>query len=173
MSGETSFQISCIVTEADHLAATYTNMRPRPVFKYLGWGVAALGVLALAAVLPDVIEAGGFRSFGFWLFAALFAYFPLYFGILVPRHVRRLYRQTKAAGRPTTYSIDDSGLTLQSENGSGSVPWPDFHRWKEGRSCLLLYINQALFIILPKRAFSADQLAATRAYLHQHVRRIG
>jgi hypothetical protein len=173
MIGETSFEISCIVMETDHVSAAYTHMRPRAAFKYLGFGVAALAVLALAAALPSVIDAGGFRSFGFWLFAALFAYLPLYFGVLVPRHARRLYRQTKSAGQLTMYSIAESGLTLQSENGTAFVPWSNFHSWKEGRTCLLLYVNQALFVILPKRAFSPDQLAAVKAYLLQHVRRVG
>jgi hypothetical protein len=77
------------------------------------------------------------------------------------RRSRRLFRQQKSLHHPLRFHWSDEGLTSEAVNGSGRHDWGDFHRWHDGRKTFLLFLNDRLFLFLPRHRLSdaeADDL---------------
>lgn len=63
-------------------------------------------------------------------------------------------------------------MEISSELNKGRIPWDQLWKWKEGPSVLLLYYTDALYLILPKRCFSTEQVDAIRQTLKRHMRQV-
>ena len=86
----------------------------------------------------------------------------------IPRRARRLFAQQKNLQRPLTFSWDDEGLSWTSANGSGKTPWVDYLKWGQDERLFLLYHSDAMFQMLPKRAFvTAAQLQSFASCLER------
>lgn len=85
----------------------------------------------------------------FWLIYT-FAAFPLW--------VRRDYRRHPNVQREQSLRVDEEGLFLESEIGHTETRWAAYTRWRETKSLFLLYLGPRPFEIIPKRAFSPQQL---------------
>ncbi len=111
---------------------------------------AASGGLA-AYLSGDSAEIPAFMI-GFALLG-LAIHFPILgvFYLTLGRRTRRLYRQQKSLQHPWTYRWTSSALSLETVNGVTSHPWADFHRWLLGRRALLLFLNDQLFLFVPRR----------------------
>ena len=73
---------------------------------------------------------------------------------------------------PARLQITDTGVTASNSFGQGTYPWSHFHKWKEGKSLLLVYYSDVLFIIVPKRCFDRQEdLDRFRNLLLTNVRR--
>lgn len=77
-------------------------------------------------------------------------------------------KQPAAQGRRTA-RVDDGGVHWQWDGGSAEVNWKNIIRYVEGKDQILLYTSPVCFNILPKRAFTAEELAALRSELALHV----
>ena len=77
---------------------------------------------------------------------------------------------TKAMQRTQRLSLSDEGLVLASEQGSTRIDWPELIKWKEGNGLILLYLSDALYLIIPQRCFpDAETYASLRSALQAHV----
>lgn len=170
MSTDQAFQVDCTITEQDHVSANFTHIRPRRWLGVVGILLAMLVFAILADLFIEMLRQGAGPS-PFWIFLALCIYLLVFFIFLLPRRARRLYRQTKGAGRPVTFTFGTEGLGLRGEDGEAQIPWPHFHKWKHGRKHILLYQNDAFFLILPKRCFTEVQLKTVLQLLEEQVRR--
>ena len=153
MAGEITFT----PTEKDYAEANRdwflaTLARPK------AWALMMLPVLFLSALgaffayidgKPEEIEttAIGFALLG--LLLILLICLSTYFTF--PRRTRRLYRQHKAHQQEWTYRWSQAGLGIETANGRTSYPWADFHRWRDGRTSMLLFLNDQMFFYLPRR----------------------
>lgn len=83
----------------------------------------------------------------------------------LPSKLRRLYAQVR--GRvDVTYSWNEENLFLTSEHGQVTRSWSDFLKAKENDEVILLYFNDALYEIIPKRWFlGANNLHTFRTHL--------
>lgn len=81
---------------------------------------------------------------------------------LVPRATRKLFRQQKTLHRPMTYSWSEAGLKVTGESGEWLFAWADYLKLAENAKIVLLYEGPRLFQMLPKRFFTAEQLADLR-----------
>lgn len=161
VAGEVTFQ----PTEVDYVRANRdwyarTLKRPRTFFGVaLVAGVGAwfefqqgwLGPSLFAIVFAGLLGGG--------LMGGI--YLAIY--LIMPRRARRLYRQQASMQQPLTYGWDDAGISFRSVYGSGLLPWPDFHRWSDGRDMFLFYLNDQLFYFLPHRVLTAAQIDDLRA----------
>src|SRR5262249_15016095 len=96
-------------------------------------------------------------------------YLGIYFGFWYPLKARRIYRQYKAVGLPFTAEITDQGIQIDSELGSGLLPWSHIRKWREGSSVFLLYPADALYHILPKDVFSQESMREFRNTLNERL----
>ncbi len=154
MAGEISFTPS----EKDYADANrewYLAFWARPK----SWAFAVLFVLLLAGLGASTSYIDGKTdeivpmAIAFALLALvliLLIYLAVYF-VALPRRARRLYRQHKALQQTWTFRWSDSGISMESPAGLTGYPWGDFHRWRDGRRSLLLFLNDQLFFYLPRR----------------------
>jgi YcxB-like protein len=71
--------------------------------------------------------------------------------------------------RSITFELDPAGYSISTPTSSSRSDWSNLHRYHEGKSAFLLYLNPTVHQILPKRAFSDDDVAKVRALLAAHV----
>ena len=70
--------------------------------------------------------------------------------LTLPWQARRLFRQQKSLHQPLRFRWSSHGLDTEARTGSSHHDWADFHRWFVGRKTLLLFVNDRLFIFLPR-----------------------
>jgi hypothetical protein len=83
---------------------------------------------------------------------------------------RNQFRKQPSAQGPRTLSLDSTGMRWQWDGGTSDIAWKNVIRYLEGTSGFLLYTSPVMFVTIPKRALSAEQLVAFRALLTEHVR---
>jgi len=153
MAGEISFTVS----EKDYADANrdwyLANLRrPRPWIAFVLLALFCAGVGGGATWLDGNKEEIGATATGFALLGLLAAFLVcLATYLALPRRTRRLYRQHKTLHHPCTFGWTEAGLSVDTVNGRTLHPWPDFHRRLVGRRTILLFLNDQLFFILPRR----------------------
>lgn len=130
--------------EADHVAAQWLHIRPRPIFAIIG--IMLLGV-ALAALYAS-------RSWSIGL-ALLFVSLILF--VYMPFKARRQFREYKALSERTVIELRDDGIYIRRENGEGLVPWSHLIKWRSNDKLLLLYPTSQLFYPLPSHFFQSSE----------------
>lgn len=85
--------------------------------------------------------------------------------ILLPRRSRRIHAQQKSLHDEFELCWDETGFDLSTPSARSRHQWADFRQWAEGPDGIILYQSDALFNMLPKRAFSEDALADIRRNL--------
>lgn len=89
---------------------------------------------------------------------------------LVSYQASKIYKQQKGLEKEFELTISDSVLTITADNGHSSHAWSDFHKYKQNKHYLLLYLSDALFFMLPKRQISVDDLNAIDEYLNKVIK---
>lgn len=148
-------KISARLTPEDCVAARWTAIRPRPLIRYLGYAVLALYCACLIWQAVDVVRGRNLAG-EFWWMLGVAAYLGFLLFVVMPWRVRRIYRQQKALQRPFEMEFGDTRFSVTAENGSFSMAWADFHKWKKGAKVLLLYQSEAIMHPIPRRAFSTE-----------------
>ena len=80
-------------------------------------------------------------------------------------YARRNLAQQRSLADTHHLSWDAAGFEARSERGSQKLDWVDLHRWYEEEDLLMLYLAERLYIAIPKRALSHDQIDALRGHL--------
>ena len=90
--------------------------------------------------------------------------------LYVPWKARRVFRQQRSLQLPFELSWSEEGFVSRNEQGSYKTLWSDLVRWKENEQLFLLYISDAMFHILPKRAFpDAEAVSSFRELLRARI----
>lgn len=137
-------------------------------------GVASLlGPVLLCAVIGVVGELIGddppqvvLAALGFALLGGgvvLLIQFGCY--LWLPRRNRRLFQQQKSLQGVQRWTWDDAGLEVETQIGTGHHSWSDFFGWAMGRRALLLFLNEQLIYIIPRRHLSEAQQRELEAML--------
>ncbi len=83
---------------------------------------------------------------------------------------RSQFRGSPAAKAPTTLETTESGLHFHSQVIDSKLAWPAFAGSVEEKKVFAVFTNPKIFIPIPKRAFSSDQLIAFRDMLRDNIR---
>jgi hypothetical protein len=87
-----------------------------------------------------------------------------------PRAQARLqYRRMPSAQVPTTMTVSDSGIHVRSQHYDSHVNRSTYIGWSEGKSVFVLFPQPRLYVPIPKRAFSSEQLERFREILRRNV----
>jgi len=65
-------------------------------------------------------------------------------------------------------NVSSDGLSFRGAVNDGSASW-NYVRWREGKHQFVLFSAPETFVIVPKRAFTADQLKEFREYLRRFI----
>lgn len=157
--------VTVTLVEDDYVAANRLHL----LSQYRGAGpVGVLCILIISYILVLAAPFAGLQlpemvhllipALLLWLLGAR----SLNYLWLVPRATRRLFRQQKTLHRPMTYSWSQAGLKVTNESGEWLFAWADYLKLAENGTIMLLYEGPRLFQMLPKRFFTAEQLADLR-----------
>jgi hypothetical protein len=162
--------ISGTYTTADLISATWIHLRPRRSLGILGVVVILLSLVAV--YLAFFGQYSAHPGWSRWILVAALLYLALALGLGIPYRSHRTYQQRKDLQRPCSFSPSDSGLLFSTEGASGTKPWSDYLKWKEGRDTILLYMSDNLYQMIPKRFFASEKdLEMFRELLHQKFQR--
>lgn len=158
---ELQFQL----TPEDYVHAQFLNMRPRPVFKYLGIAILTLVFLSFVGDMKRLIihqDAYYLRGVLMTLCMPL-SLFALYCG--TARDARRVFNQQKDLHEPFKAVLTEEGFHYSSETGNLFLKWVDFHKYRIGKKMILVYQSDALMRMFPKRWFSDAEFEEFKKYL--------
>jgi len=105
-----------------------------------------------------------------WLFVALVcgSYFPFY-PLFVRLRLRRCYRRTRTGDDWNFVEVSEESIHINAENSRSDLNWKAVQSWREDKNVILLYLAIAKFIVLPKRAFSPEQINELHSLLSRNV----
>jgi hypothetical protein len=108
---------------------------------------------------------------GFWrYFGVAFALYVVYLPIGAIGTYSRILRSTPDLTAPMTVTFGDNGLIVQSTAQRTEIGWSIFSGWAETPEYFFLtYRGTPIELVLPKRAFAAQQ---TEAFIN-YLKRIG
>lgn len=104
----------------------------------------------------------------FLLASSLWVILMLVFWFILPYLV---YKRTRMFSDRFRATLDSSGLELGNEKGRNSWTWSQFTEWKESPYFIHLYFSERAFFILPKEAFTAEQMTEVRGYCREQIRK--
>jgi len=76
--------------------------------------------------------------------------------------LRRDFRRHPSIALPEKTCIDEAGLHSDSEVAYGTTKWTAYNGFRETQNLFLLYLGPRMAHVLPKRAFSTEQLEEFR-----------
>jgi hypothetical protein len=71
--------------------------------------------------------------------------------------------------REVTVEFSDDGIRSENSAGNSETKWIAFIGYAESDSVFLIYLTKKLFFIIPKSAFSSDDLKEFRELLQQKL----
>jgi hypothetical protein len=142
-------------------------MRPSHFQQIAIYFLLALLVLSLVVYLVLVFGRGGGLGDVWWLWPVVFvaAFLVIYLRVLLPWNARRVFFQQKESASPFEHEITETAFNSSGQYGSATRPWVNFHKWKEDKDLLMLYLSDVMFIVIPKRFCTPEQVDAIRARL--------
>lgn len=87
--------------------------------------------------------------------------------------LKRDFRRHPIIGLPEAARIDDTGLHIENAVSSGTAKWLGFGKFKETQNLFVLYLGPRMAHVLPKRAFSSEQLEEFRRLVDTNLPRDG
>jgi len=133
------------------------------------WATARLRPVTL---VYDSLAAAALLALGVWEsdLAYLLVFWPLSVFVLtsylwVPWVAGLVSGTLRRATSPTDLEIDAVGLSARTAAGTALMEWGAVKSVKEIASCLVFVRHSGRWRIVPRRAFSAEQLAELRTHL--------
>lgn len=82
---------------------------------------------------------------------------------------RMQYRRMPGAQSPITMTVSDSEVHVRSKHYDSHVNWSTYIGWAEGKSVFVLFPQPRIYVPIPKRAFSNEQIELFREILRRNV----
>jgi hypothetical protein len=93
--------------------------------------------------------------------------------VIRPIWIKRDFRGHPNFQREQLVGIDEWGLRRTSEIGQSETKWLAYTTYRETQNLFVLYFGRRLMEVIPKSAFSAEQLQKFRELLLEHLRADG
>ena len=79
------------------------------------------------------------------------------------------FRRMPSAQDPMTMTVADSGMHIQSPHYNSQVNWSTYIGWAEEESVFVILPQPRIYVPIPKRAFTAEQVNEFREILQRNV----
>lgn len=138
------------------------------------WALPSLGSLfVLLAAIQGYLELNGLApSWMRWsLPITLFGiWFMFYFYWIAPhRSAERQFYKNPLAKEKITLHVQEGGLRFVTESSDATVSWKRYGKWLEDECVFVLFPTPQLFVTIPKRAFSPDDLPLFKETLRRNI----
>jgi hypothetical protein len=152
---------ACLLTLADFSHAIAHEPRTRRFVRLalgLGMCLAGAGVVLLARHRTTQ----GAALLGLGLFSTL-AY-------NAPEHIAgRWYAKTPPNARAVKYTLNPQGLVMVSDLGKQFQPWAKLQGVSEAPETFMVWLDEKLFVVIPKRAFAPADVERAARLLHARL----
>ena len=156
------------ITYHDYKAAQRLHMTPRRRFTILLYPLLAFLFLGFICAFKRFHAGYGARDF--FISVVVIAYLILFIGVLLPYRWRKNYKQQKLLHKPVQCEFTADHFCSFSEHGNATLPWKEFHKWRESKALFLIYQSDNLFHAIPKRIFqNPEDQAQFRGYLMNNI----
>ena len=79
------------------------------------------------------------------------------------------YEKTRSNNGERTLEFSDHGIRTQTSVSRGEIEWSGIRSFAEDQNSFLLYLASAIFLPIPKRSCTADQIDELRTLFQQRV----
>jgi hypothetical protein len=79
------------------------------------------------------------------------------------------FRNAPSAQSPINLDISETGLEVHSAHGDSKVSWAAYVAWSERKSVFIILPQPRIYVPIPKRAFTEQQLTEFREVLQRNV----
>jgi hypothetical protein len=86
-----------------------------------------------------------------------------------PFSARRQFSSMPTAHGPITIEASESGLHILSVHTESRVAWSAYVAWAEERSVFIILPQPRIYVPIPKRAFTAEQIVEFRETLRRGI----
>jgi magnesium-transporting ATPase (P-type) len=129
------------------------------------------------AAAPPFAPAPAPRTWADWydaykmiIWVGLFVVMFIFFFVRALRDARKRFEREPAAHRLQTVEITEGGLSQSTHTSSTQYKWDAFIRQLETPNVFILYLTEATFLLLPKRAFPGQaEIDAFREFVSRVV----
>lgn len=83
--------------------------------------------------------------------------------VVAPMTGKRHFRQSASLHGPTTMEWDNAGITFSGRKGTTQFEWTDFHGFALSKQYLMLFMTEAVSIIVPRKALGVGESCALNA----------
>ncbi|MET0286329.1 MAG: YcxB family protein [Polyangiales bacterium] len=136
------------------------------------WLLLGLVCAVTARILLKDMEMGWSRALQLYFFGILSVLFAMLFGLGRWLSARPSQDQVMArlglATNVLTFELDEEGLAYGSDE---KRPWSEFSRFSEDDRAFMLHGHEPLLQLIPKRAFSLEDMHRARALMYDSVTR--
>jgi YcxB-like protein len=81
----------------------------------------------------------------------------------------RQFRGSPSAQSPMTLEASDAGLAVHTAYGDSKVSWSAYTAWAEAKSLFVILPQPRIYVPIPKRAFSSEELVEFREILRRNI----
>ncbi|MCE5341019.1 MAG: YcxB family protein [Planctomycetaceae bacterium] len=134
------------VSSRDQYKAYLLHIKPRKVYAVLGM---VFMLIALFVIYLELSRKGFGKTSLSMIVAAIYVLFSIY--IWPMYSMNKLGKQTKLKGGEIDLFLDKDFFTRSTEMSNAKMLYKDIFKLKKNKNYLLIYINDGLYIILPKR----------------------
>ena len=82
---------------------------------------------------------------------------------------KRQFAGTPSAQSPMTVEASDDGMEVQTAHANSKLSWSAYIAWAEGKSVFVVLPQPRIYIPIPKRALSNEQIDQFREILRRNV----
>jgi hypothetical protein len=83
---------------------------------------------------------------------------------------RMQFRRMPSAQGPRAVTASDAGMHVRCEHYDSHTAWSSYIGWAEGESVFVVFPQPRIYVPIPKRAFTGEQLDEFREILRRNVR---
>lgn len=163
-------QIEYEISEQDFINGQSLAIKNSPV-RLIRWTrlvIPLFGVVLLVFLVYTVKQ----QSFSWRMIPGLAAVLVFVALPLLNRRTQRsLYAKATGMHGKLCLGLDENGLRFQGPTFSSQANWSNFCRFFEDERSFVLYQNQRVFNIVPKRGLAPEQITALRGYLERNIGR--
>jgi hypothetical protein len=83
---------------------------------------------------------------------------------------RRQFKNNPTAQSPITMDASEAGLEIQTGHMNSKVAWSAYMAWGESKSVFVIMPQPRIYVPIPKRAFSEEQVGEFREILRRNIK---
>jgi len=150
---------------------TYNKQKVLQALRYHFITRKEIKVMMIAVNVFAILSAGLFffkkvSPLAFLVSSVLWFTLMIAFWFILPKAI---YRRAATFRDRFKVTFRDDEMMLENERGSRSWPWTAFSSFIESPHFFHLYFDSRSFFIIPKEAFSADDIPVARKFLKQKI----